>query len=247
MVDDSPIISLVDRSPVEHEPWQDRGRAPKAYVRGMAVAFARLFALLNSADDGSASRKAVVRATTPQIGDPAHDVLAWYAAELSDAGASVETADAKLVALFGIMLGLGMRESSGQHCVGADTPEDRGEPTTEENAEAGLFQVSHDSVHGDPLRAALFNEYKGRTDLLDIFRDGVHCNQQDLLNHGTGDGAKFQETMKMCPLFAALYTAMFLRQQRKHWGPINTKKAEVKQDAVLLFRDVQKLIDVGHA
>jgi hypothetical protein len=239
MATDAEIIALADGSPLISFDWPHRGVAPKAYIRGMAVAFARFLEVLHADDNGSAMKKAVARATADAIGDKTADVLAWYAPELAAVGASTATADDKLVALFSIMLGLGMRESSGQHCVGADTPEDRGEPTTEANAEAGLFQVSFDSIGSDPLRQALFDAFVNRTDLLDVFSAHVTCKPADLHNFGTGTGAKFQEAMKKCPLFAALYTAQFLRGHRKHWGPINRKQAEARADAVKLLNSVR--------
>jgi len=247
MATDAEIIALADHSPLMSFDWPHRGIAPKGYTRGMALAFARLLGVLVANDDGSAIKQAVARATASQIGDPSADVLAWYATELGAAGATTAAADDKLVALCSIMLGLGMRESSGQHCVGADTPEDRGEPTTEANAEAGLFQVSFDSIGSDPLRQGLFDAFKNRTDLLDVFSVGVTCSAADLHNVGSGAGAKFQETMKKCPLFAALYTAQFLRGHRKHWGPINRKQAEVRADAVRLFEGVRdKVLSPGN-
>ena len=242
MATNADIIALADASPLMSFNWPHRGVAPKGYIRGMAVAFARFLEALHANDDGSAIKKAVARATADAIGDKTADVLAWYAPELAAVGASTATADDKLVALFAIMLGLGMRESSGQHCVGADTPEDRGEPTTEANAEAGLFQVSFDSIGSDPLRESLFEAFENRTDLLDVFRVSVTCSAADLHNFGTGAGARFQETMKKCPLFATLYTAQFLRGHRKHWGPINRKQAEARSDAVKLFKRVRAMV-----
>src|SRR5262249_6754458 len=150
------------------------------------------------------------------------------------AGASTASAEDRLVAVCSIMLGLGMRESSGQHCAGADTAADRQAPTTEADAEAGLFQVSFDSIGNDPLRQGLSQASVNRPDLLDIFSVGVKCRPADLQNIGTGDGARFQAAMKNCPLFAVLYTAQFLRGHRTHWGPINRKEAEVRADAVKL-------------
>jgi hypothetical protein len=241
MATDTDIIALADKSPLMRFKWPGRGFAPKAYIHGMAVAFARLLAILQANADGSATSKAVAVATASQIGAPKADVLAWYAAELGAAGATTATAEDRLVALCSIMLGLGMRESSGQHCVGADTAEDRQAPTTEADAEAGLFQVSFDSIGGDPLRESLFDEFVDRTDLLDIFNVGVKCKPVDLKNVGTGDGAKFQAAMKNCPLFAVLYTAQFLRGHRTHWGPINRKEAEVRADAVTLFNGIRAL------
>jgi hypothetical protein len=261
-MDDDELIALADASPLRTYDWPDREYAPPAYGRGMAIAFARAYSMLRRANESPGEeannplgatdgdvlawrvgKRAVVEAATAALGDGDHDVLVWYEDELTDAGAATNDAPAKIVSLFSIMMGLGMRESSGAHCCGADTPGDRGEETTEENAEAGLFQVSHDSVGNSTLRKDLFDAYRGRTDLLAVFAHGVHCSAHDAINHGSGLGADFQRTMKECPLFAALYTALFLRQQRSHWGPINSHHAEVNSDAVELFSTIRSRID----
>jgi hypothetical protein len=209
----------------------------------MAVTFARLYSMLMAADRNSTDGKAIARATQQQIGNATHDVLAWYATQLVLGEAETDTPSQKLIALIAILLGLGMRESSGQFCAGADTPEDRGTPTTPENAEAGLFQVSYDSINGDALRQGIFDKYRGRTDLQTVFSAGVSCGAKDWKNYGSGDAAEFQNTMKRCPLFATLYSAVFLREHRQEWGPINSHTAEVKKEAVSLFRDIQNNLD----
>lgn len=175
------------------------------------------------------------------IGSADSDVLAFYAPELAAAGANTNTAEDRLVSMVSILVGLGVRESSDLHCRGADTPEDRGAPTTEADAEAGLFQVSWDSIHGDALRQSLFDAYRGRSDLLDIFREGATCGADDWNNVGTSDGAVFQDTMKKNPLFAVLYASVFLRVARNAWGPINHKAAKVMPDAVTLFNAIRAM------
>jgi hypothetical protein len=228
----------------------------------MTLAFARMHGMLHAleilnageppnplgasipdANAWAAGASAAAKATAMPIGNPGYDILAWYSHELAAGGAVVDSADARLVSLFSIMLGLGMRESSGAHCVGADSPKSRGEPTTEENAEAGVFQVSHDSIGADADRQALFDAFRRRTDLLSVFSEHISCKAKDLKNHGVGAGAEFQKTMKECPLFAVLYTSLFLRQQRSHWGPINTRAAEVRGDAVAHFRAAQRALE----
>jgi hypothetical protein len=62
---------------------------------------------------------------------------------------------------------------------------------------------------------------------------------------GEGVGVDFQDLMKKCPKFAVAYAAVLLRRQRKHWGPINNKKAEVRADALALFRTVKSIVDNG--
>ena len=192
----------------------------------------------------------LVAATRPRTNDPKHDVLDFYAQELSAAGATDGSPTARLIALFTVMLGLGMRESSGRHCAGPDTPVDRGVPghpvpTTPENAEAGLFQVSHDSIAGHADRQALVDAYSGRTDLLAIFSEGAGCTKPDHwpADVGTGPAAAFQAQTKECPLFAALFTAFLLRELRGEWGPINRREAETKKEAVALFTSIQAIVD----
>ena len=242
--DNLPIIAAATDSPLLHYDWSDRGVAPRGYTKGMALAFAEAYRLMKAGDPSA------VAAARERASDAAHDVLDHYAPELAAAGATTATAADRLVSVFSVMMGLGPRESSGRNCCGPDTPEDRGPPghpvpTTPENAEAGLFQVSYDSIAGKAHRQALVDAYAGRQDLLVEFGEGARCERP---GHwppevGAGKQAAFQKQMKECPIFAALYTAMFLREQRTHWGPINRKKAEVRRDAVELFTEVKALMD----
>ena len=233
------LAALVDHSPLRHYDWPHRGLAPRAYQLGMLEAFLRANRIIDGTEQGQASpaiRRALEIATAAEIGKPSRDVLAWYSQEIADAGASMTSPGERLVAIFAVIVGLGMRESSGRYCVGADTPESGGEPTTPENAEAGLFQVSWDSMDANADRRALFTAMKDGTDLLDVFNTNVGCHGDDLVIHGAGEQAQFQTAMKQNSLFACLYTAMFMRQPRSHWGPINTRKVEVRKDAVDLLR-----------
>lgn len=242
--DNLPILAAATASPLIHYEWPGRGFAPIGYTKGMAVAFAEVYRLMKAGDPAAAA------AARERTGDAAHDVLDHYAPQLALAGATTATAADRLIAVFSVMMGLGLRESSGRHCCGPDTPKDRGPPghpvpTTPENAEAGLFQVSYDSIAGKAHRQAVVEAYAGRQDLLVEFREGAGCERPAHwpAEVGAGKQAAFQKQMKECPLFAALYTAMLLREQRTDWGPINHKKAKVRSDAVKLFAEVKTLVD----
>ncbi|HEX4739082.1 MAG TPA: hypothetical protein VH331_16135 [Allosphingosinicella sp.] len=246
---DVAIHSLADASPLRSYDWPARGPAPPGYLRGLAVAFVRMLSMIERPDEGDVELRlrqhgalAFQIATSEQVGHPDTDVLSWYSNELCAAGATMTTNGERLVGVFAILTGLGMRESSGLHCVGADTPRSRGEPTTEENAEAGLFQVSYDAIGENRQRRALFETYRGRTDLADVFASGARCRPHDWHNHGSGTGAAFQETMKNCPFFAILFTAAMLREERSHWGPINKRQVHVRPDAVAFFRTLTRLV-----
>ena len=102
--------------------------------------------------------------------------------------------------LFVLLIGLGMRESSGRYCEGRDRSADN---ITADTAEAGLFQMSWDAHTASPLIRKLFDDFSQTTDdTLGIFQEGVNVRHGDLANYGEGDGAAFQQLCKTHPLFA---------------------------------------------
>ena len=228
-VDNDRVIAVAKASAIASYRWKNRGRAPIGYIQGMAIAYAE------ACEDLAAGDEVAIAIAAPLLGDEAHDVLDWYDAILGDAGFGLDNAEARLTAVFAILLGLGMRESSGKHCEGRDMS---AENVTAETAEAGLFQVSHNSIHAQPLLQPLFAHYHGRDDLLTVFDDGVHCSASSWKDWGEGPGVEFQVLTKSCPKFAVLYAALLLRHQRKHWGPINRKEAEVTADTAALLSAV---------
>jgi hypothetical protein len=229
------IADLANDSDIASYAWKDRGVAPKAYIRGMAVGFARVYCKLN------AGRDAASETATADSGDGATDALAWYAPEFTQLGMDNSNAGVDVLRhVFVLLTGLGMRESSGKFCTGRDTSATN---TTAETAEAGLFQVSHNSAGAHFLLGALLDQYKGSTDFQDIFSDGVSCSAADWQNWGSGTGADFQALTKACPAFAVEYAALALRKIRTHWGPINRKTAELKTEADDLFKSVCRYID----
>jgi hypothetical protein len=216
--------------------WADRGQSPKGYVEGMAVAFARVLCKLGNAD------AAAVAMAVADRGDASTDALTHYAAEFATLGMSNDAAGRDTLRhLFVLMMGLGMRESSGRYCEGRDRCADN---TTADTAEAGLFQASYDAHTADPLLTPMFVAYRANpSGFVDIFKQGVTCSAKDLENFGDGDGRDFQDLAKKCPAFAAEFAALALRHRRKHWGPINARAAELKQECDDLFRQVQAIVD----
>lgn len=225
------IIQIAAGSSIARFDWANRGVAPAGYIKGMAVVFARVVCKL------AANHPAAVEMAKPEIGDVAHDVLAWYRPRFLDAGLhGGEDGVDRLRHLFVLLVGLGMRESSGRYCEGRD----RSAANTGSNtAEAGLFQTSFDARNASPLLPQLFAEYAGRTDFLDIFQGGVRARDRDLENFGRGDGREFQRLSKACPAFAAEFAAITLRNLRKHYGPINTRAAEIRPECDDMLKEVQ--------
>lgn len=234
-----PILQVAAGSAIAGYAWKNRGVAPIGYIKGMALSYARAYCRLNAADPCTLE---MAKANT---GNGAADALAWMNAEFLAEGLdnSLDGVDT-LRHLFVLLMGLGMRESSGIHCIGRDQSASN---TTADTAEAGLFQTSYNAHTANPLLTQLFVWYQEHPEgFLDVYQEGVNpCGAADLQNFGDGDGATFQQLSKDCPDFAAQFAAIGLRNRRAHWGPINTKTAEIRSDADVMLQDVQLAVDAG--
>jgi len=166
------ICAHAKTSTIRSYPWRDRGVAALGYFQGMAVAYAHAVTEL------AANTPAATVMTQP-VGTPDRDVLAWYQPEITALGLGVATPSDRLRVLFALMLGLGMRESSGKYCEGRDTSANNVDGLT---AEAGLFQMSYNSAASSPTLPPIIAKYAGRTDLADIFAVGVHCSPASWMN-----------------------------------------------------------------
>lgn len=227
--DEASIATLAKQSAIARYYWRNRGRAPAGFVQGMAVAYAR-------ARRGLASGEAGAVAMTGPLGATTQDALVWYAEIMAAAGGGAAGAEGRLRDVFALLLGLGMRESSGKTCEGRDMAADN---TTAETAEAGLFQVSYNSRHASADLPRLIEAYQGRSDLLDQFSQGVSCGAASAENFGSGPGRDFQALTKTCPAFAVTYAGILLRHLRKHWGPLNRREAEVVSDSYAMLDAVR--------
>jgi len=227
------ITELAAESAIAHYDWPHRGPAPIGYVKGMAVCYARVYCRYQSGD------AAVLCMAAADGNAPNTDALSWYHDEFAAQGMSntINGIDT-LRHLFVLLMGLGMRESSGRYCEGRDTSADN---TSGDTAEAGTFQVSYNACRAGLLRG-LYESYQGKTDFLPIFREGVIPTPSDLINWGTGEGVSFQQLTKSCPLFAAEFAALALRMERTHWGPINRRDAELRPECDALFLAVENAV-----
>lgn len=232
------IMQAATQSKIATYRWKDHGKAPIGYLKGMALVYARVYKKLL---DGDAAALEMAKANT---GNPLKDALAHYAPEFNRLGMNNDTAGVDTLRhLFVLMMGLGMRESGGKWCEGRDRS---AQNTKAETAEAGLFQTSYNAKSASPILPKLFQTYA--TDsrgFLEVFQEGVKCRSYDLENFGTGNGKIFQELSKKCPAFAVEFTAVALRNRRKHWGPINRKNVELLPECDKLLLQVQKIIDAS--
>jgi Putative peptidoglycan binding domain len=232
------ITRIAAASDIARFSWKDRGVAPAGYIKGMALVYARAFCKLKA---GDAAATEMARAKTA---DAAHDALAWYSEIFAAAGMNNDTAGINTLRhLFVLLIGLGMRESSGKHCEGRDRSASN---TTAETAEAGLFQTSFNARSANPLLPMLFAQYSANpSGFGGIFKEGVRCSALSLENFGSGEGKEFQRLSKECPAFAAEFAAVGLRHLRKHWGPITRRAAEVRPECDVMLRQVQAAVDAS--
>jgi hypothetical protein len=230
------ITNIARTSAAADIQWKDRGAAPRGYIKGMALVFARCYCKLKAGDPAAI---AMAQANT---GDNNRDALAWYAQKLNNAGLNVEATGAPTLRhLFVLLIGLGMRESSGRYCEGRDRSTSN---TTADTAEAGLFQTSFNARTASPLLPKIIQVYNASPDgFLKVFKEGVTSKPKDLENFGSGAGKDFQKLSKESPAFAAEFAAVILRNQRTHWGPINRKEAEIKPACNDMLKMVQNAVD----
>lgn len=231
------ITDLAAGSAIARFSWPGRGVAPIGYTKGMALVFAKVYCKLRG---GDAAATEMAKANT---GDANLDALAHLAPEFTAAGMANNADGADTLRhLFVLLLSLGMRESSGKYCVGRDMSAGN---TSGDTAEAGLFQTSFNARGAHVTMPQLFQQYRANpAGFVDVFKEGAPpCTAADLKNWGAGDGKEYQRLSKAAPAFHTEFTAVGLRNLRRHWGPINTKTVAIRTEADDMFRQVQDLVD----
>lgn len=215
--------------------FAEQGTPPKGFLKGMALVYARALCQPDRSDYKRASQKNSDNATV--------DALAHYAPEFKSAGFSnTEDGSVTLRHLYTLMVGHAATESSWRWCVGKDPGASN---TSAETCEAGLFQTSWNARSGTGELPKLFNLYassKKPKCFAKQFKGTTTCSAANLKNYGTGDGVRFQELSKECPAFAVEFASLVLRTQRRHYGPINTKKAMLVPSCNQMFIDVEAYV-----
>jgi hypothetical protein len=217
--------------------WKDRGQAPAGFIKGMAIAYAQA-CLRFDADDPIALEMA--KANTH---DDNADALSWYASEFNKLGMSNEESGRDTLRhLYAFMIGSGMRESSGQHCAGRDTSATNTSSTT---AEAGAFQTSFNASSCCTDFLNLFDQYtiESPQGYVNVWAEDVDCASSDWQSYGSGDGYDFQEKCKWSPTFAVETHAITLRNLKSHYGPVQRKEVEIREEADDLLRQVEDIVD----
>ena len=206
----------------------------ESYVRGVAIVFARA-ACQPDRDDVkivSAARSDAEKT----------DALSWYEPQFAALTMPNDRAGADTLRhAYALLLGLGVRESSGRYCVGRDQTADF---TSADSAEAGLFQTSWGVHTSSSVLEPMFRRYSAdqRNCLLDVFKPGARCSRWDARTWGEGIGADWQKMTKACPAFATEYAAVVLRTSggsRGEFGPIRRKAAQLTKDCDGMLSKVQ--------
>jgi hypothetical protein len=239
------IVDAAIESDVADLLWDDRGVAPLAYIKGMALAYATC---VRKFERGDMTMHEIAKA---DMGDTEHDALALYRDEFQRVGMINGIAGRKVLrSVFVFLLGLGMRESSGKYCCGRDQSADNVQSDT---CEAGLFQTSW-NYHACATDAEmLFYEYchalyaREPQCQLAAFEEDVSCSGDDWENYGSGIGAQFQDLSKKCPAFAVESAAVGIRNLQKHWGPIGRMEVEIMPEAETLFLEIDEILAADEA
>lgn len=217
--------------------WPGRGIAPLGYVHGFALAFAVVVKKLNL------DRPEAMEMAKADTYDDEVDALSWYRSNMTSLGwvcssSGIDT----LRYLFALLMGLGMRESSGKYCEGRDQSATN---TSSDTAEAGLFQMSWNARSCSPHMQELFDLYATgeQQTFIDFFSQGVSCSSSSWTSYGSGAGYEYQEMAKHMPPFAVETTAIGLRNLRQHWGPVNRREVTLSTEAESMLRKVQDYIE----
>jgi len=227
---DSRIIDIAARSDCGKHRWNDRGRAPIGYIKGLALVYAKSFC----ESKGSPPPAVAVMKQALQAGE---DSLVRYRDDLVRNGVDVNSDIERLRALYTLGIGQGMRESSGNTTEGRDTTAKR---PSANSAEAGLFQTSFDSIKKSPALGKLFEQYQASPGAcrLETFKEGIpRVIARPVF--GIGPGAEFQRFTRACPAFATEYALVLLRVNRRHFGPIIRKETEYFQPCNEMLKQVE--------
>ncbi len=242
------IAEIASQSKCISHAWNQRGLAPRSYIQGVALVFARAVCHPERPD------VRVVSTPVDRNSNP-NDALVVYADKFAAAGMRNDAAGVDTLRhSYALLIGLGMMESSGKYCEGRDVSECF---TTADSAEAGLFQASYGARMHSPMLEPLFRTYKNDQSpcLLDAFKDSLSCRIVRSHNPqcpeassdvaGVGDGADWQRLTKTCPAFATEYGAVVLRVNggpRGEFNPIRKRQAELRPECDSMLQSVQSFV-----
>lgn len=223
--------------------WKDRSIAPTGYLKGVMMSYARSYCRYNVKSKTPAS------VMVQPLGDEQVDALSLY-----KLGSTSDLQ--RLKQNYTLLIGLGMRESSGWYGEGRDMSADW---TASNTAESGLFQFSYNlkdfmAQNSKDALASLYSEYQSADEnkcLVKTFIEGKNPNKKFNTKYWSLDtenpaareaGLKFQKISRECPAFATEYAAVGIRSRLKHWGPLKRKEAEYNKACEQMLTQVEQSI-----
>lgn len=224
--------------------WDDRGVAPDGFVLGMAHAYVTV---VQKFERGDGSAHEMAKAAT---GSSSDDALVYYRDTMQALGMDCSRTGRRTLRYVAVFLmGLGMRESSGQHCCGRDTSAGESSQSSD-TCEAGAWQTSHNYAVCCTDADELLEEYRPGLGegpsppqcALSAFQKGVSCDAGDWENVGSGIGRDFQALSKECPQFAFESAAIGIRNIRAHWGPIGRREVQISPEADAMFAEIDAIL-----
>jgi hypothetical protein len=244
------LRNIASQSQCAAHPWdRRRGTAPRSYIEGVTLAFARAVCQPQRVD------VQVVSAPT-DTSPRSDDALAVYQARFRAAGMRNDTAGVDTLRhSYALLIGLGMMESSGKYCEGRDVSQCF---TTADGAEAGLFQTSYGSRHFSPALPGLFQSYSADQSrcLPEVFQGSITCKIRKSHNKkcpsvtsgvaGASPGADWQRLTKTCPAFATEYGAVVLRKHgglQGEFNPIRKRQAKLRPECDSMLQKAQTYVE----
>jgi hypothetical protein len=242
------LRAIASQSQCAAHNWTARGRAPRSYIEGVTVVFARAVCHPERAD------VQVVSAPVNTSPD-SDDALAVYQSIFQANGMRNDKPGVDTLRhTYALLIGLGMMESSGKYCEGRDVSECF---TTADSAEAGLFQTSYGARRFSPILNELFRNYSANQNdcLLGVFQEPIcqivksqnpACPSVTSDVAGTGPGADWQKLTKQCPAFSTEYGAVVLRTHggmKGEFNPIRKRQAELRPECDSMLQKAQTYVE----
>lgn len=224
---DGKVADIAEHSICATTNWKRRGDAPIGYIKGVALVYAKsVCEIVRHSDTAS-------KVMGQPVGGDDRDALAWYGLGGTDELTRLRVA-------YTMTIGLGMRESSGNTTDGVDTH--KHETPTPSNAEAGLFQASHDSLRASPWLGRLYEQYTKTPQhcRLDVFTEGTEDLHTSII--GNGPEGDFQRFTKACPAFATEYAVVMLRVRRDHFGTVNNRDVQYIPSCESMLKTVEMTV-----
>lgn len=219
------VTSIALSDQCAHTGHDVQGTPPSAYMKGIALSFARA---------ACHPEKDSVKIASQPIGSDSADALAHYGYKISDPMVRLETT-------FAMLIGSSARESSWRWCVGKDPGASN---TSADTCEGGLYQTSYNSHTASAALSVIYNGYKASDAgcFAAEYKGSTTCSSYNMKNWGTGEGVEFQNLSKNCPGFATEYAAVMFRVDRTHYGPLNRKTALVIPACVDMFEKIRQAV-----